>query len=533
MRSLTIGLVLIGLLAGCSSDAPGNVGLVNLRVFQVAFDEAERDPYQNVRFMRLIAASNDAVLTDKFVNYEQGVPAELGDIPFGENVQITIEGWSRNSQTGTIGQVVSRGRSKPLDLAEDGEPVDLNIPFARVNAFARTSQPGTAGASATGLAQGRVGHSVTVMADGRVLVAGGYIPVQGKTGDFTGPSDVHQVLTSAEIYDPDTGAFSPVTATMNSPRAFHTAILLDNQAVLFIGGLRSATEATATVEAYDPLQNIFISLGSVPLKTGRYAHTTTQLDNNGYLLIAGGFSLAGATPTALGSAEVLCVPTFPCVQQSGEGVIPNVFNMQQARGFHTATRVDVGQNGQTQAVVMIGGEGDDGPRSTLETFTLDSPGFVPVAPAEMVGGPRTRHTANYIHSQRFIHVVGGFSDKAHATPVQRIDSYQVQQQAFHTGKDFYALAARGGHGSANIANNAILLFGGFDANGPMATAEVIFEYHDPEQQKTFIDRGGVGDMHAARGGGVGAALPNGTVLITGGLSAGGELNRIGEFFNPL
>jgi hypothetical protein len=538
MQTRLICSALTGVLAliatACGSDTPVNADLLDLRVFQVARDagDSDRDPYLGVSFMRLIAADDSDVLTDKFVNYEEGIARALDDIPFGENIQLTIEGWSRNPQNGLIGQVVSRGRSKRLNLTADSAAVTVNIPFARVNTFSRTSTPGTAGAEATQLAQGRVGHSVTVLADGRVLIAGGYVPVAGNSGDFKSLDDVQQVLASAEIYDPDTGQFSPAGGSMSIGRAFHSTILLGNQAVLFIGGISAGNTATPSMEVYEPFQNVFIPL-EVGLRTSRFGHTLTQLDTAGHLLISGGFTAPGGAMTALTSAEVLCAPKSPCEETSGAGVLDLEFNMQQARGFHTATRVDVGQSGDTEAVVMIGGEGNAGALSTLETFVINPAQFTQAAPVEMVGGARTRHSANYIHSQRFIHVVGGFSDKDHVAPVQRIDSYQVQQQAFHTGKEFYSLTARGGHGSANIGNNAIVLFGGFDANGPMSTAEVIYEYQDLDQQKTFIDRGGVGAMVEKRGGGVGVLLDNGTVLTVGGVSGAGALNRNGEFFNPL
>jgi hypothetical protein len=54
-----------------------------------------------------------------------------------------------------------------------------------------------------------------------VLIAGGI----GATGD----------ITSAELYNPVTGVFTP-TASLNTARSAHAAALLDGGTVLIVGG---------------------------------------------------------------------------------------------------------------------------------------------------------------------------------------------------------------------------------------------------------------------------------------------------------
>ena len=76
----------------------------------------------------------------------------------------------------------------------------------------------------------RSGHTATLLQDGRVLVAGG-------SGD-----------TSAEIYDPKTGTFSPTGSTMQY-RSFGSAVLLHNGQVLLVGG---AQGFEASAETYWP-----------------------------------------------------------------------------------------------------------------------------------------------------------------------------------------------------------------------------------------------------------------------------------------
>src|ERR1051326_2704659 len=67
----------------------------------------------------------------------------------------------------------------------------------------------------------RFSHTATLMANGKVLVAGG----MERNGVW---------LDSAEIYDPATGRFTE-TATMHQERAGAAAILLENGKVLVSG----------------------------------------------------------------------------------------------------------------------------------------------------------------------------------------------------------------------------------------------------------------------------------------------------------
>jgi uncharacterized protein (TIGR03437 family) len=139
---------------------------------------------------------------------------------------------------------------------------------------------------AGGFSVARANASATLLTDGRVLVAGGARSVWA--------SDTSR---SAELYDPDTGAWSPA-GTMNDARADHTATLLSDGRVLVAGGgvgsLRSA-------ELYDPVTGSWTATGN--LTNERFFHAATLLPN-GKVLVAGGWTPGDDYAYGMDSAEI-------------------------------------------------------------------------------------------------------------------------------------------------------------------------------------------------------------------------------------
>ena len=112
--------------------------------------------------------------------------------------------------------------------------------------------------------------TVTLLADGRVLVAGG--------SDQSGTYE-----NSAEIYDPASGTFSATAGNMTSPRGFAMATLLSNGKVFIMGGVNSIGELN-TAELFDPASGTFSPAGSTPSPVAAYG---MALLTSGKVLVTG------------------------------------------------------------------------------------------------------------------------------------------------------------------------------------------------------------------------------------------------------
>jgi len=141
---------------------------------------------------------------------------------------------------------------------------------------------GTFSATAGVLTTAREWHAASLLPDGKVLVTGGL--------DSTG-----KAIATAELYDPTNQSFTLTKGGMETARAFQTATSLKDGTVLVTGG-SDGTSSLATAELYDPNTGVFSPTGS--LANARQSHTATLL-NDGTVLVTGGNNGA-----ALASAEL-------------------------------------------------------------------------------------------------------------------------------------------------------------------------------------------------------------------------------------
>lgn len=166
---------------------------------------------------------------------------------------------------------------------EDGRVLVPGGADGRLTACAETVlfDPVSGSWSPTGLlGEGRRLHSVTLLRGGRVLVAGGV------SGALSHPS---RPLATAEVYDPETGAWTR-TGSMGEARYGHSADLLPDGRVLVAGGggprSPDSDRSLRSAEIYDPGAGTWTP--AEPMTDARCHHPTVPLPD-GRILAVGGY----------------------------------------------------------------------------------------------------------------------------------------------------------------------------------------------------------------------------------------------------
>ncbi|MGW0535605.1 Kelch repeat-containing protein [Streptomyces sp. NPDC003032] len=163
----------------------------------------------------------------------------------------------------------------------------LSGPYGGVSQSGVTSaeiyDPASRGWTATGaLHEGRYAHSATLLADGKVLVAGGLTPRSASS---------QMALGSAEIYDPVGQEWTRTADPMNDVRCGHPAVLLRTGRVLVAGGMcpigRGLYAGQSFCELFDPVTGRWTP--TADLASVRKSHQATLL-RDGTVLVTGGDS---------------------------------------------------------------------------------------------------------------------------------------------------------------------------------------------------------------------------------------------------
>jgi hypothetical protein len=195
-----------------------------------------------------------------------------------ERYDPVAEGWSPTGSMGTARRGHTATRLADGRVLIAGGITCCDAAGEVLSGAAEIYDPATGVFQPTGsLTTGRGFHAATLLADGRVLVTGGFAAVDAST------------TPSAEVYDPSTGLFDPAGA-MQVGRVLHSAVLLTDGRVLVLGGLDASTAS----DVFDPTEGQW-SAG--PILEPAWSAPTVTLLRNGKVLVFGGAD-AGGFPVA-------------------------------------------------------------------------------------------------------------------------------------------------------------------------------------------------------------------------------------------
>ena len=334
----------------------------------------------------------------------------------------------------------------------------------------------------------RVEHTATSLPDGKILVAGGF--------------DSSGYLPAAEVYDPTAGTWA-TTGVMHSARGYHTATLLANGKVLVAGGLSGGGDLSAA-EIYDPGTGAWATTG--PMTQARHYHTATLLPN-GKILVAGGDG-GGFT---LG--ELARSPSNAELYDPATGIWTATQRMNYPHEQHTATLLPNGK------VLVAGGTIGYGGSCTGDSELYD-PAAGTWTMTHPMNDARWDHTATLLPNGKVL-AAGGQVCGGMPSSFTSADIYDPA-----TG-NWTATGAMSGNRSQHTAtllpNGKVLAVGG--AFGPNALSTV--EIYDPAAGRWTP----ANTMSTTRYDHTATLLPNGKVLVAGGRDSAGTRLSVGELIS--
>jgi hypothetical protein len=251
--------------------------------------------------------------------------------------------------------------------------------FTLASAASLGGNPGgymMSGPNGTGFPTKRYNHSATRLADGRILVCGGFgVDQFDASGNPVAAQASGTELASAYTFDPTTNKFTAV-GSLNTARSAHHAVLLDSGDVLVAGGYNGSINGgqggtLSSAELFDPTTNKFTTIATA-LAIPRMRGGAASL--GGTAAFVGGDALmtwsqakltppAGASASSLADFYATAVDAYQEATNAFGGSLPLPVN--DAR---TLCTLDAGVDTATGDTLLLLAGGNGGPSSQPSTF---------------------------------------------------------------------------------------------------------------------------------------------------------------------
>ena len=313
------------------------------------------------------------------------------------------------------------------------------------------------------------GHTATLLQDGNLLFTGGAPRLDGIAKTSISLLDLHPDLQRLVIVESSAGLLSQ--------RVGHTASLLPDGRVLILGGSRralptSSEDFVTTVEIYDPASSTCSEVPLVDINGApatpiqRTEHTTALLTNEDgevFVYLYGGlvprFDGNGVVPSSF-----MRTLRFDLDDNQLVALGPPERFLFTALSGHTQTPLaDVDADGFGSYLVAGDAASSDPDLRAPFTFSF-TPSFVDAQNVGSLTQPRTDHAAAPLGE--LVLVTGGRMLESETSVTRSTEVFASSPAAFFDFPErLLPNLARSSHTATNLGRDRILLVGGFSASG--------------------------------------------------------------------
>jgi hypothetical protein len=294
----------------------------------------------------------------------------------------------------------------------------------------------------------RFEHTATKLANGEVLIAGGF----GYERLDANGAAVQEDLSSAFVFDPATNEFTPAATTLAVPRSAHYATLLPNGQVLVSGGYNRGMYSgqggsLPVAELYDPFSRAFAPISSTgaDMVFPREAGTATVVGNK--VLHVGGhlFAATQANP----QVALYMAPGSEGFDMAG-GVFAQDADLVENRRYHTAEVLSSGN------LMVLGGDNGAGATDSVELYDTTAGTFATVGNLQTA---RMRLQSAMVGDD--VLAIGGVAVDPTTGSLADVATGELYNTQFNIVEVYQMQSPRNSHTAVTMPDGSVMVVGGF------------------------------------------------------------------------